>query len=205
MAALLDTVLLDRDGTVIENVPYLADPDQAALIPGVGEALGLLVSRGFALYTVSNQSGIGRGYLARRDYLRVQDRMRSLLGSYGAALSGEACCPHAPQEGCACRKPATGMWESLRRRHGLVPERSVMIGDKLSDVRFGKRAGLCASVLVLTGHGPQEAERIGLRLAPGRSWSAEDGLHREEIPHILARDLPAAVRWILARNKDRRD
>jgi D-glycero-D-manno-heptose 1,7-bisphosphate phosphatase len=202
MTAPLDTVLLDRDGTVIEDVPYIADPEQVRLIPGAGEALGLLASCGFRIFTVSNQSGIGRGYLTHRDYRNVQERMRHILRSYGVRIAGESYCPHPPREGCSCRKPETGMWERLRLTHGLDPARSVMIGDKLSDIGFARRAGLSGSVLVLTGHGREEAQSLGLDLASHESWTGRTGLQGKEIPHILARDLPAASRWMLARARE---
>ena len=155
-------VLFDRDGTVIFDRHYLSDPDGVELIPGTGEALARLGAAGIASYLVSNQSGIGRGYFPESGWYACQERLDELLAAHGAKLGDSRFCPHDPEEHCHCRKPGTGMWESLREAHGLEASTCAMVGDKPEDLRFGINAGLAAAVLVLTGKGEKSAEKLGL-------------------------------------------
>ena len=155
-------LLLDRDGTVIADKHYLADPDGVELLPGVGEALGLLSSRGVRLFLVSNQSGVGRGLFPLQSVLECNARLRDLLAPYGVRFTDSVFCPHSPEEHCACRKPGIGMWEELRLRHGLSPETTAMVGDKAEDMAFAAEAGLAGRILVLTGKGAATAVALGL-------------------------------------------
>lgn len=155
-------VFLDRDGTIIEERHYLSDPDQVVLLPGAGEALGRLQAAGCKLFLVSNQSGIGRGYFGLAELAACQKRLDDLLGPYGAAFDDTRCCPHAPEDQCACRKPRTGMWDELRAAWQLDAARCAMVGDKPEDLLFGARAGFAAAFLVLTGHGRESAAKLGL-------------------------------------------
>lgn len=158
----LSAVLFDRDGTVIFDRHYLSDPEGVELIPGTGEALARLNAGGVAAYLVSNQSGIGRGYFPESGWYACQARLDELLAAFGAKLADTRFCPHAPEEDCDCRKPGTGMWESLRAEHGLHASSCAMVGDKPEDLRFGIRAGLAAAVLVMSGKGAASAEKLGL-------------------------------------------
>ena len=190
-------VLLDRDGTVIEDRQYLSDPDQVRLYPGVGPALRSLLDHGCRLFLVTNQSGIGRGLFPLEAYDRVQKRLVELLASEGVVFQDQVFCPHAPEAGCSCRKPAAGMWERLAGRHELDPAGSIMIGDTLGDLRFANWAGLRASILVLTGSGRSTARSLGI--APLGASSFRD-LKDARVPaDALARDLPAACDCILQR------
>ncbi len=184
-------ILLDRDGTVIVEKHYLCDPGKVELVPGAGEALARLAARGARFFLVTNQSGIGRGYYGLPDFNAVQERLAALLEHSGARLADTAFCPHAPGENCRCRKPALGQWETLAARHGLDPARTVMIGDNFSDVGFGLAAGLKRVILVLTGHGEEAAARLNL---PALRGAFMDIVPRSpDQPHVLARDLPAAL------------
>ena len=158
----LSAVLFDRDGTVIFDRHYLSDPAGVELIPGTGEALACLGRENIASFLVSNQSGIGRGYFPESGWYACQARLDELLEEYGAKLVDTRFCPHAPEVQCDCRKPGTGMWESLREQHGLEAGSCAMVGDKPEDLRFGINAGLVAAVLVLTGKGEKSAEKLGL-------------------------------------------
>ena len=158
-------VLFDRDGTVIFDRHYLSDPDGVELIPGTGEALARLNAVGIASYLVSNQSGIGRGYFPESGWYACQARLDEILATYGAKLADSRFCPHDPEEHCHCRKPGTGMWESLCDVHSLEASSCAMVGDKPEDLRFGINAGLAAAVLVLTGKGEKSAEKLGLDVA----------------------------------------
>lgn len=146
-------VLLDRDGTLIEDRHYLSDPEGVVLLPGVGEGLARLAAAGCRLFLVSNQSGVGRGYFSEDAVRSCQERLESLLRPYGVLFEDAVWCPHAPAEDCRCRKPLPGLWERLRDRHGLDPRHCLMAGDKMDDLLFAVNAGLATGLLVLTGKG----------------------------------------------------
>ncbi|WP_045221147.1 D-glycero-alpha-D-manno-heptose-1,7-bisphosphate 7-phosphatase [Desulfonatronum thioautotrophicum] len=185
-------ILLDRDGTVIEERHYLADPDQVQLIPGAASAMRILTRAGCQLFLVTNQSGIGRSYFSRAQYAAVEQRLLHLLREEGVELMATVMCPHAPIEVCDCRKPLPGLWEDLRAIHGLDPNRSIMIGDKTADIRFARAAGLKTAALVLTGHGRKTAE--SLNLPTSQTWAlALDHSKEPDLPDILAPDLAAVV------------
>ncbi len=194
MKPLPANVLLDRDGTVIEERHYLCDPKQVRLIAGAGQALSALVKAGCRLFLVTNQSGLGRGYYNHTQYQAVQDRLTKELRPFNSAFTATVMCPHAPGDNCACRKPRTGLWEELRRDYALSPNQTIMIGDKIADIGFAKACGLAVAVLVLTGHGRKAAADLNLPALSG-DWlelpSSSAG------PDVLARDLAAAARWIL--------
>lgn len=179
---ILRNILLDRDGTIIRECNYLHDPDQVSLLPGAAGALVNLQRAGCRLILLTNQSGIGRGYFPESDYHAVHERLEEILALHKIEFTDALYCPHAPNEGCSCRKPATGMWQKLVQRHDLRPEESVMIGDKLADADFGRNAGLAATILVLTGHG--EKERAKLAQQPERA------------PDFIAPNLELAARWL---------
>lgn len=199
--AKVTTVLLDRDGTVILDKHYLSDPAGVELLPGSVEGLRELASAGMRLFIVTNQSGIGRGYFSEQDYHACHAAMEALLRAEGVTLDGSVFCPHAPEEQCACRKPSAGMWRSLAARHGLDPARTAMIGDKADDIAFGRRAGVAATVLVLTGKGREAAEKLSLPvLKQDEAFRVLDATAGEAVPHAVARDLSGAARFLLDRN-----
>ena len=140
-------VFVDRDGTLIEDVGYLRDPDGVRLVDGAAEALSRLADAGFLLVVVSNQSGIARGLIDPSEAQAVHDRFVSELEDRGVSPAVVQYCPHAPDAGCDCRKPAPGLLLAAARELGLDLEASFMIGDKLSDVEAGRRAG-CRGVLI---------------------------------------------------------
>ena len=193
----IDTILLDRDGTLIEERHYLRDPELVALIPGAAAPMRRLAELGCRFFLASNQSGIGRGLLAPEDYFAVHARLEELLRAEGITLGGAAFCPHGPGEDCACRKPRTGMWDDLAARFGLRPETTVMVGDKAADIAFGQAAGCAETVLVLTGHGPSEAAGLGLEPVPSGVRACPPGPGR---PDRIARDLGSYLE-LLVQNK----
>jgi D-glycero-D-manno-heptose 1,7-bisphosphate phosphatase len=147
-------VFLDRDGTLIEDADYLADPDGVVLIPGAVRALTRLRAAGWALVVVTNQSGIARGRFTADDYHRVADRLDRLLAAAGVAPEATLHCPHHPAHTgpCACRKPAPGMLVTAAAALGLDLSRSWIVGDKLSDLEAGARVAT-RGILVRTGYG----------------------------------------------------
>jgi D-glycero-D-manno-heptose 1,7-bisphosphate phosphatase len=145
-------VLLDRDGTIIQEKHYLSDPGQVELIEGAAEGLRQLADKGFGLVLITNQSGIGRGYFSERDLMRVHRRLTDLLMIEQVVLQGIYFCPHRPDEQCHCRKPADGMAQVAKRDLDIDFAQSYMVGDKICDIDFGRAVG-AKTVLVSTGYG----------------------------------------------------
>ncbi|MFI8825056.1 D-glycero-alpha-D-manno-heptose-1,7-bisphosphate 7-phosphatase [Streptomyces sp. NPDC053431] len=132
-----DAVLFDRDGTLIVDVPYNGDPRRVLPFPGAWEALARLRALGIAVGVVSNQSGVARGYLTRRQVQAVHHRVSLLLGPFGVW----AVCPHGPEDGCGCRKPAPGLVLAACARLGARPSHTFVIGDIGSDMGAARAAG----------------------------------------------------------------
>ncbi len=138
-------VLLDRDGTLVRDVPYNGDPDRVEPMPGAAAALDRLRAAGVALGVVSNQSAIGRGALTREQVDAVNERVERLLGPFDVWRI----CPHAPGEGCDCRKPRPGLVREAAAELGVTPQQCVLIGDIGADVDAAHGAG-ASPVLVPT-------------------------------------------------------
>lgn len=147
-------VVLDRDGTVIAERNYLANPDQVELIPGAATSLRTLSQLGLGLIIATNQSGIGRGYFDQPTLAQVHERLCLLLEAEGVRLDGIYFCPHTPEEVCHCRKPEVGMLEEAASQVGLDPAASFVVGDNWSDIELGSRVG-ATTLLVRTGYGSQ--------------------------------------------------
>jgi D-glycero-D-manno-heptose 1,7-bisphosphate phosphatase len=151
-------VFFDRDGTLIEDVPYLADPARLRLLPGAAEALVRVHQAGWACVLVTNQSGIGRGLITEARLHEIHAVLTRQLAEHGAALDGIFFCPHAPcnDDPTAIehpdRKPGPGMLQRAARELDLDLPRSWIIGDHLSDMLAGKNAGCQGGILVRTGH-----------------------------------------------------
>ena len=145
-------VLLDRDGTVIEERHYLADPDGVALIPGAAHGLRALRRAGFGLVIVTNQAGIARGLLTLDTLARIHARMNDLLAIEDARVDGIYFCPHGPDDGCPCRKPRTGLVQTAAAEHGFEPRASFVVGDNAGDILLAKNLP-ATSILVRTGYG----------------------------------------------------
>lgn len=151
-------VLLDRDGTIIYDRHYLADPAGVELLPGAAAGLRRLCELGCGLIVVTNQSGIGRGYFDEPTLGRIHDRMRVLLAAEKVTLDAIYFCPHTDDDACGCRKPQPGLATHAIRDFGFDPRTSFVVGDKCVDVELGRAIG-ATSILVRTGSG-QETERL---------------------------------------------
>jgi histidinol-phosphate phosphatase family protein len=138
-------VLFDRDGTLVDDVPYNGDPAKVRLRPGVPEALRRLREAGVPTAVISNQSGVARGLLTHEQVEAVNRRVEELVGPLGPWLY----CPHGPDDGCGCRKPEAGLVEQAAAALGVEPERCAVVGDIGSDVEAALAAG-AAAVLVPT-------------------------------------------------------
>ncbi|WP_442931163.1 HAD-IIIA family hydrolase [Micromonospora sp. NBC_00389] len=172
---LYDAVLLDRDGTLIEDVPYNGDPEKVRPVPGARAALDRLRAAGLRLAVVTNQSGLARGYFTGEQMRAVHARVEELLGRFDAWLI----CPHDDADDCDCRKPAPGLVHAAARELGTTASRCVMVGDIGRDVAAALAAG-AAGVLVPTPvTRPEEIAAAG--------W--------------VASDLPSAVAEILRRQQ----
>jgi D-glycero-D-manno-heptose 1,7-bisphosphate phosphatase len=140
-------VFADRDGTLIEDPGYLADPDGVRLLPGAAEALAVLGGRGFRLVVVSNQSGIARRLISEEQAAAVHERFLAELERRGVRLDGVRYCPHGPDDGCSCRKPLPGLLVDAAAELDVDLARSFMVGDTTSDVEAGRSAG-CTTILL---------------------------------------------------------
>lgn len=162
----MKAVFLDKDGTLVENVPYNVDPGRIVLSAGAAEAVGAFADAGYRVIVVSNQPGIALGRFSSTALRTVEKRLREML----PRLDGFYYCPHAPHQGCGCRKPAPGLFERAAREQGISLSESWMVGDILDDVEAGRRAG-CRTVLLDNGN---ETE-----------WQ----ITRERTPDRVAKDL----------------
>ncbi len=161
-------VLLDRDDTLIRDVPYNGDPAKVEPMPGAREALRRLRTAGIPTAVVSNQSGIGRGLLTEAQVRAVNAEVDALLGPLDAWLF----CSHAPEDGCDCRKPAPGLVRRAAERLGVPPERCVVIGDVGADVEAARAAGARA-VLVPTQRTRPEEVAAAPVVAPNLTAAVE--------------------------------
>lgn len=152
-------VFLDRDGTIIEEVHYIAEPAQVRLLPGAAEGLRLLRQGGFPCIVISNQSAVGRGMIGADQVLGVQREVERQLAAAGAGIDGFYYCPELPRTDDRRvvdhpdRKPGPGLLLRAADDLGLDLARSWMIGDLVSDLLAGRNAGVRATILVRTGHG----------------------------------------------------
>lgn len=182
-APLRPAAFLDRDGVINVDHGYTYRRDDFAFVPGTLDAAARLHALGFALVVVTNQSGIGRGLYTEAQFLALTDWMRGEFAQAGAPLTGVYWCPHHPLQAqgvyrcdCRCRKPAPGMLLDAARDHGLDLGRSVMFGDKRSDLEAALTAGVPQRVLLgLNGEAMPDATRLG-SLATGAFRSLADAV-----------------------------
>ena len=182
-------VFLDKDGTLIENVPYNVDLTRMRLNAGALECTFLLQQAGYQLVVVSNQSGVAQGFFHETKLIPVERHLRRLLEQGGVDLSGFYYCPHHPRGSvepynreCTCRKPKPGMLLEAAEELQIDLSASWLIGDILNDVEAGKRAG-CRTILLDNGH---ETE-----------WN----MSSLRQPDFMVRDLLSAAEIVLSEEK----
>ena len=180
-------VFLDRDGTLIEEGEYLHRPEDVVIFPGTGAALRQLSEAGYALFMVSNQSGVGRGYFTMADVENVHRHLCAELAREGVTFKKIFVAPEAPDQPSRGRKPSPQFLFDARDEFAVELSGSYMIGDKLIDLECGWNAGVRQSLLVRTGYGAQ-LER-----------QSPDKLKRA----VVVNDLAAAAGWILSNRFDR--
>ncbi len=183
-------VFLDRDGVLIEEVHLLTKPEQIRVLPGVAEALQKLKAAGFHLIVVSNQTVISRGLATEAEVKAVNSHMEKLLEN-ASLLDGIYICPHHPnatlasyRKNCDCRKPQPGLLLRAAEERAINLKDSFMVGDRITDIIAGARAG-CRTILVQTGN----------HLAP--PIETVEPLDETIRPDYVCADLKAAAQWIL--------
>jgi D-glycero-D-manno-heptose 1,7-bisphosphate phosphatase len=146
-------VILDRDGTVNQDSDdYVKTPEEWLPLPGALEAIARLNHAGWHVVLASNQSGLGRGLFDVSTLNAMHAKMHRMLAAVGGRVDAVFYCPHAPDEGCRCRKPEPGLFEQIGERYGLDLRGVPMAGDSARDVLAGVAVG-CEPHLVLTGKG----------------------------------------------------
>jgi D,D-heptose 1,7-bisphosphate phosphatase len=168
----MKAIFLDKDGTLVDDLPYNAEPRRMTLCSGAGAGLRLLARLDYRLFVVTNQAGIAFGRFDESAMEALDDRLQDLLQREQLTLGGFYYCPHHPDGSvaayacdCHCRKPMPGLLLQAARDHGIDLRSSWMIGDILHDVEAGNRAG-CRTVLIDNGN---ETEwRLGPRRIPTR-------------------------------------
>ena len=190
--ALRPAVFFDKDGTLVDDVPFNVDPARIRLAPGAHEAIAALAQAGFALFVISNQGGVARGHFAESALATVHTRLRELVHAAGGRLAGFYYCPHDPAghvetyaRVCDCRKPRPGLILQAAQAHGIDLASSWFVGDILHDIEAGNRAG-CRTVLIDNGN---ETEWVR---TPLRTPDASVGDLAAAAAHIL-RGAPTAV------------
>jgi D-glycero-D-manno-heptose 1,7-bisphosphate phosphatase len=181
-------IFLDRDGVINEDSEaFITHPDQVIIFPTVSQAIRSLREIGFHIIVVSNQSGVGRGLLSEETLADINGKIQEELERDGAKLDGMYHCPHLPTDGCSCRKPKNGMLIQASRDFDIDLYESYMIGDKPSDIACGESSG-CSTILTFSGQ--------------------SRGFEKSEFivyPDYICMDLLSASKWILEKEKTRRE
>jgi D-glycero-D-manno-heptose 1,7-bisphosphate phosphatase len=151
-------IVLDRDGTMVIDRGYAADAAALEFVPGAAEGLRLLHASGYRLVVITNQSGVGRGLFPLERVHEMNARLDVMVREEGARLERIYFCPHAPEAGCTCRKPAPGLLAQAAAELRFDPACAVVVGDKESDVEFGRRAR--ATTILIAAHRPSPAARF---------------------------------------------
>jgi D-glycero-D-manno-heptose 1,7-bisphosphate phosphatase len=150
-------VLLDRDGTINEEIGYVLRPDELRLIPGAAGAIRDLRALDLGVVVVTNQSPVGRGWITEAELAAIHDHLRELLRSAGTDVDAIEHCPHLPEDDCSCRKPHTALVERAAADLGFDPAEAFVVGDHADDMALGRAIG-ARTILVRTGHGEEELE-----------------------------------------------
>ncbi len=148
----LKLILLDRDGVInVDSPDYVKTPGEWTPLPNALEAMAAL-QRQYRLAVCTNQSGVGRGLFTEDTLAQIHAKLNRLLTERGGHPVQIYYCPHHPETGCTCRKPAPGLLATAMHSHGCRPDETLYVGDSEKDLLAAKAAG-CAAALVLTGNG----------------------------------------------------
>ena len=157
------SIFLDRDGVLIENrSDYVRDWSQVKIIPEAVHALSLAPIKKYKVVLVTNQSAVGRGLILLKTAQDINQRLINLIREQGGQIDSVYMCPHAPEDGCSCRKPMPGLLLQAAKDLSLDLQRSWIIGDAWSDVQAGEAAGLRGTILLKTGRGTEQLLQASL-------------------------------------------
>ncbi|VCU69338.1 D-glycero-beta-D-manno-heptose-1,7-bisphosphate 7-phosphatase [Pigmentiphaga humi] len=155
-------VILDRDGVINQDSPdFVKSPDEWIPLPGALEAIARMHQAGYRVVIATNQSGLGRGLFDAATLNAIHAKLKTKLAKANGVVDAIFICPHAPHEGCACRKPLPGMYRSIAQRFEVDLQGVPSVGDSLRDLQAAAAAG-CLPWLVLTGNGPKTLAKGGL-------------------------------------------
>ena len=175
-------VFVDRDGTICFDKHYMSDPDDIELVPGVAEGIQRLNQAGIQVIIVTNQSGVGRGYFSENELKTFNEHLVAALDRQGANITEIFYCPHSPDVGCNCRKPATGLLESAKEKYGFDLTKSFVIGNRIMDVEMAHGVGAKGIIV------PE----------PGDQYNIDSEIEAsDDKPDFRAEDFLEAARWIL--------
>jgi D-glycero-D-manno-heptose 1,7-bisphosphate phosphatase len=155
----LAAIFLDRDGTLIEDQHYPKDPEKVKLLPNAVEGLRLLREKGYLLFVVSNQSGVGRGLISDLEFKKVHEKFCAHLSDFHCRVDGFAYCFHTPEDKCFCRKPGIELIPKKFGEHSISWEDSFTVGDKICDLELADNLG-GKGCLVLTGKGSETLSEL---------------------------------------------
>lgn len=151
-------VFLDRDGVINIEKEYLYKIEEFEFIDGVFESAIYLQKLGYKLFIITNQSGIARGYYSLDEFNKLSTWMMDEFSKKGVKIEKLYFCPHGPNDNCSCRKPKTGMIDDALKEFDIDLAQSILIGDKISDIKCAKNAKIGLSVIVKSGHSFDEKE-----------------------------------------------
>ena len=181
-------VFIDRDGTIIRERNYLRRIKDVGLMAGAVKGLQRLRAAGYKLVMVTNQSGIGRGYLTEKKLKQIRAYLQKILAKKKAGFDAVYYCRHLPDDGCNCRKPKLGMVKKAAKRLNINLKKSFSIGDHTNDFLLGQNMG-GRGIFLLTGHGREELRKI--RNGP-----------RRLSPDKIAGSFIESVKWIIKQDEN---
>ena len=176
-------VFLDRDGTINRDSPdYIKSREEFEFLPGSLKAIKALTANGFTTIVITNQSALPRKLISRSELEHIHAMMLEMVRSNGGKLKDILYCPHMPNDGCDCRKPAPGLILGAQRKYSIDLADAVMVGDSYRDIECGYNAGCGKTVLVKTGIHPNTLQRLE---------------EKAIAPDYVAKDLYDAAQWII--------
>jgi D-glycero-D-manno-heptose 1,7-bisphosphate phosphatase len=185
MGLLRKVIFLDRDGTINrDSAGYIKSRSEFDFIPGSIEAIRNLTVNGFTSIVITNQSALARKYVTPEELVAMHELMSNAIASEGGKITDVFFCPHMPDEGCDCRKPAPGLILQARQKYNIDLADSILVGDSIKDIVCGRNAGCGGMVLVKSGIDPDVEEKL-----------KEKQLAADHV----AEDLLEAVEWIIDR------